>query len=297
MKAGHLQRVGVVLLLVVLTYGAIQVRYRWDGPFSVTNARGPSTLRYEATELSRAEMGRVHEILHQPYSYLGKGGQCYVFLSADGRYVLKFAKCQRYRPEPWLEALSWFPPVGAYRDRLARHKEKRLDAVYRSWKLAFDHLREETGLVYVHLDPRGAVLGETIVIDEAGTSHSVAMDQMQFLVQRRVEMLGPTLKRLVAQGEMEQARRLTAKLATLISKDREGALCDLDTNVVRNTGLHQEQLVCTDVGMVGYLDSHLLAKKRQDKVRRSTHFLRRLSGELAGYFQQAAATQMAKEDE
>ena len=75
-----------------------------------------------------------------------------MFQSQDGKYVLKFFKYQRYKIKPWVEAFTFIPFVAAHRDRRLQHKQDKLARFFSSWKLAFNELQPETGLVYVHLN-------------------------------------------------------------------------------------------------------------------------------------------------
>src|SRR5690349_15990834 len=66
----------------------------------------------------------IERILRQPFTFLGKGSQSYVFESQDGQTVVKLFRFDRP------DAIQLF------------------DAC----KLAYDSLRDETGLLYIHLN-------------------------------------------------------------------------------------------------------------------------------------------------
>ena len=81
----------------------------------------------------------IQPILSQPFSYLGKGSQCYVFESQDGNYVLKFFRHRRYQPPKWI---TLFAP----HNYLERKRERR-EELFQSCFLAQEELRESSGLI------------------------------------------------------------------------------------------------------------------------------------------------------
>ncbi|MBI3237041.1 MAG: hypothetical protein HYZ48_05010, partial [Chlamydiales bacterium] len=54
-------------------------------------------------------------ILDQPFHYLTKGAQSYVFVSADDRYVLKFFRIYHLTAPVWVKNLYWPPFFQSYR--------------------------------------------------------------------------------------------------------------------------------------------------------------------------------------
>jgi len=48
--------------------------------------------------LSDQEHQELAQILNQKFSYIGKGAQCYAFVSDDQLYVLKFFKFKHLKP-------------------------------------------------------------------------------------------------------------------------------------------------------------------------------------------------------
>src|SRR5689334_8295443 len=58
----------------------------------------------------RAGASPLDGALQQPYTYLGRGHQCYAFGSADGKYVVKLPRYDRYRLSFFLRScpIPWF---------------------------------------------------------------------------------------------------------------------------------------------------------------------------------------------
>ncbi len=109
-------------------------------------------------------------ILKQKFYLKDQGGQSYVFISADEKYVLKFFKDM---PRPWIP--------------LQNYQKKKLGKLIRTmngYQLAFDRLREETGLLYLHLSPTKTPLPTTLV-DRLLIEHSIDLSSVYFVLQKR----------------------------------------------------------------------------------------------------------------
>ena len=66
--------------------------------------------------------------------------------------VLKFFKYQRFKPQEWLRYLTFLPGMEKYRQRKIEKKKNKLEGVFTSWRIAYEELRPETGVLYVHLN-------------------------------------------------------------------------------------------------------------------------------------------------
>ena len=77
----------ILAFVYLLAYGASRVYYRMTGGFTIGNISYdlPFDARWEIPPLRESEAREREKILRQPFSYLGKGCQSYVFASKDGR--------------------------------------------------------------------------------------------------------------------------------------------------------------------------------------------------------------------
>src|SRR5215813_2272463 len=62
----------------------------------------PFNEEWEVPPLSENEAKEVSAILDQPFYYLAKGAQSYVFASKDGQSVIKFFRIYHLTPPRWL---------------------------------------------------------------------------------------------------------------------------------------------------------------------------------------------------
>jgi hypothetical protein len=241
----------VILSLIILSfYGLGRLYYRLTGGFTVSNITSdfPFQPQWEVRPLLSSEQAELMKALDQPYYYLGKGCQSYVFTSLDGQNVIKFFKYQRYRLQPWL---AYFPPLPAivkYREEKMKKKWKKLDGFVQSWKIAFENLKEETGLAFVHLNKTNHLQHDLTLYDKMGIKHVVSLDQMEFCVQRRARMLCETLLDYKAQGHLAEAQQLIHQLLNMILSEYSRGLADNDHALMQNTGVAQGKPMHIDVG-------------------------------------------------
>lgn len=230
-------------------YGLGRLYYRVTAGFTVGNISSNLPFHPEwETHPHEQEYQLLASILKQKFTYLGKGCQSYVFLSDDKQYVIKFVKYQRFRPQEWLNYLTFIPGMEAIRDKKIEKKRKKLSMLFESWKLAFDQLKQETGLVFVHLNKTNHLQQEIVIQDKMGYMHRLDADRMEFLIQRRADLLCDKLARLIEQNRIPEARQLLNDLVDLILSEYQRGLADNDHALMQNTGVVGLQPVHIDVG-------------------------------------------------
>ncbi len=240
------RRAIILIFVIALTYGLGRAYFALTGGFTIGNISSDFNPdpRWETHALTVEERQKIDEILDQPFYYLGKGCQSYVFYSKDGQYVLKFLKYQRFRNKPWLEFFKFIPPVGEIREKSLAKKQKKLDDLFGSWRIAFDYLGDQTGLVYVHLNKSNNWNKEIVIFDKIGMKHVLQADQMEFLVQKRAQMLSTTLDQL----DEAEAKLLLTKLVKMIEQEYLDGFADNDHALMQNTGVYEGLPIHIDVG-------------------------------------------------
>ncbi len=240
----------LLILLVISCYGLGRLYFRLTGGFTLANISSsfPFQPQWEVRSLSLEEQEEFEKAACQPYFYLGKGCQSYVFASQDGAYVIKFFKYQRYRLPSWL---TYFPPLPAfvkYRQEKLERKWKKLDGFVQSWKVAFENLKEESGLVAVHLNKSSHLQKPLVLYDKMGRKHLVDLDQMEFCIQRRARLLCETLLDYKEKNHLNEAKALLHHLITLILSEYARGLADNDHALMQNTGVAQGKPMHIDIG-------------------------------------------------
>lgn len=249
MKKFSLRLIGVFIAILLL-YGLGRLYFHLTAGFTIANITSDFAFQpqWEVRPLLATEQTEFDHAIDQPYHYLGKGCQSYVFLSEDGQYVVKFFKYQRYRLQPWL---IYFPPLPAivqYRREKIEKKWKKVNHFVQSWKVAFENLKEETGLVFVHLNKTDHLKKQLSIYDKMGQKHTVDLDQMEFCVQRKADLLCDVLLEFKAAGDLARAQELIHRLLTMILSEYARGLADNDHALMQNTGVAQGKPLHIDVG-------------------------------------------------
>lgn len=237
-------------LLVLISYGAGRLYFYLTDGFNLTNIQSDLGFHpeWEVRPLNGEEKREFEKAIDQPYHYLGKGCQSYVFASADGQYVAKFFKYQRCRLALWFVHFPPLPAIVKYRQEKEERKWNKLNGVIQSWKTAFEHLKEETGLIFVHLNKTTTLGRELTVYDKTGTMHRIALDEMEFCIQKRAKMLCHVLLDYKQGNQLLQAEQLIDQLLSLIVSEYRRGLADNDHALMQNTGVAQGKPVHIDVG-------------------------------------------------
>jgi hypothetical protein len=160
-------------------------------------------------------------ILKQKFYLKDQGGQSYVFISADEKYVLKFFKDM---PRPWI-------PFKNYQNK----KLGKLIRTINGYHLAFDRLRDETGLLYLHLSPTATPL-PTILVDRLTIEHPIDLSSVYFVLQKRAAPVSAFTESTLAQ------------VSELIQKRASCHIADHDPRLHANLGWVDGQLVFIDPG-------------------------------------------------
>jgi hypothetical protein len=268
-----LKRLIIILGLIGLVYGGGRLYYAVTGGFTMSNIT--SDLSYQpkwATHsLSDGERVAIDKALDQGYRYLGKGCQSYVFLSNDGNYVIKFFKFQRFRPQAWIDLFTFIPFVDGYQQGKIAEKNEKLNKVFTSWKIAFEKLPEETGVVYVHLNKSNDLKKTLAIRDKMGFTHEVDLDHTEFLIQKRATMLCDAVDQMVHDGASDRAELLIDHLLTMLMLEYGRGYADNDHALMQNTGVIDGHPVHIDVGQFIYNETVKAPKVHKQELYDKTY--------------------------
>ena len=196
----------------------------------------------------------IAQRLAQPYTFLGAGSECFVFLSQDGKSVIKFFKLDTLRPVYLFRGLiaedySAYAPESAssLRKRVAGMRAFRIQRTLNSCKCAYDHLKEETGLIYMHLNPTPIVQKTLTLYDACGIAHSVDLQAARFYLQERATVWEKHLLTLKKNKEEERAKKCVDSLCDLIYRRCQKGFADRDP-LCKNFGFIGDRAVEIDIG-------------------------------------------------
>ena len=207
---------------------------------------------------------KIREILGDPFTYLGRGQQCYAFQSRDGNYVLKCFRLHKYRKPFW----SFF-----YKNnRSLKERQHNWEETLKSLEIAQNRLKEETGLIYLHVSSTKNLPLLTL-IDRLGRKSLIDSNELLFLLQVKVDPLLPHLAQW--RKEPEKLRFFIQEYVNTVKKRADKKIRNKNRNILKNLGLYQGRVIEFDVGE--FRDKPDLAdpEKRALEVIKSTKRLRK----------------------
>ena len=241
----------------------------------------------------------VDSLLNQSFHFIGAGGTSFVFLGDDKKTILKLFKHHQLYFKHSLFHLAFPAPCDAWRIkkillREKEHRHKRHHFFFNSCQLAFNELKEETGLIYFCSSPNPHFDGDVLLYDAWGIPHTLHLSQTEFALQKRATLLFPHLKALIEQRREEEAKKaIDAFLAIIVTRCKKG-IGDRDPNLRINFGFVDGKAIEFDLGSY-YSDPSL---KNLSNTAREAFFmtialqkwLENLSPELSRYLLQQIAS-------
>jgi hypothetical protein len=191
----------------------------------------------------------ILERLGQPYFFLGAGSECFAFRSADGKNVIKFFKLDVMRPVYLLRGLflenysSSLSPL----QRILSMRTFRIQRTFDSLSLSYEHLKEETGLLYLHLNPRGEVNKTITLYDPCGIAHMVDLRTTRFFLQESATPLRTHLLDLKKKGQWNEACHCIDSVCALIMQRAQKGFSDRDPRI-KNFGFTAGRALEIDAG-------------------------------------------------
>lgn len=255
-----------------------------------TTLKIASTLSFDPRWGNEPPPQELKSWLEQPFTYIGSGGQCYAFASQDGRLVIKFFK-HHLRRVPWITDHLPLPSRYALlRERQREKRNRKLLRDFNSYLLAFHYLKEESGLVYIHLNKSEQLKQKVILIDRLGIRHSIDLDQHEFVVQKRGELALPHLHKLLKSSEASEAKEaIDSILSLLVSRCQKG-IYDEDPRIHCNLGFLSSKAFLIDVGRLRLDDSRKDPSVYKQDIRLITERLKQVlekeSPSLANYLEE-----------
>ncbi len=215
----------------------------------------------------------VQEILNQPFTYLGKGRQFFVFESSDKNYVLKFVKCQR------IDLPAYLP---ASKERL-QQRQDRIEGIFASVDLAAHSFQKTTAVVYCKLFPRDMTEQKITIIDKLGRTHNVALEGVPFVLQKKAKPILTCFEECLALDDNAGAKRRIDQLIDLFQTDRALSCYDKDSGTIlrNNVGFLADAAIHIDIGTLS--KEHVDISEDKKRLEPLAAWLKERSPELANY--------------
>ena len=231
-------------------------------------------------------------LLQQKYTYLGKGMQAFVFVSEDGEHVLKVFKplfpkyTFHFLGKPYNIRISKIPFAQAvfalfHKEEIIKQKEKD----FQSYTNSFAFLKEETGLEYLHLAKTKDLKTTLQISDKIGAIHTLDLDETCFLLQKRTDLLYPTLFSYIQQNDLSKAKNLLDSFVQLAFTLWEKRVIN-PTTVEKNFGYLDAKVLLIDTGRVFKEENPLSLKQIDNTVHHMKKWLKTKNPLLSQYLEE-----------
>ncbi len=243
-----------IFIYILLFFVTNTVCKHLTGDFSENKLLTPSSANSSWSQIEGNQIDL--STFDQKYRYLGKGKQAHVFISEDGEHVLKLFR--QFSP---LISINFFGksvilsiskiPFASFLFSFFWQKEgiekRQLDFI--SYVNSFNLLKKETRLEYLHLAKTDCLKRKIHLYDKIGVLHQIDLDSTCFLVQKKTDLLYPTLTSLLKQKKEEEAKKLLEKFALLCLQLTKKGIIN-PTTIEQNYGYLQGDPILIDVGRV-----------------------------------------------
>jgi hypothetical protein len=253
--------VALLFSLFVLLWGGHQL-YQKQTQFGLKAKFASPTFspspEWELPPLSSHEQVQVDAILFQPFTFLARGSQAFAFISEDQRYVLKLFKQHKWRPSHLLSylPLSFNPYYKAY-----LLKQKKQHDVLHSCKTALFHVKEDTGVLYAHLNPTPLNVPPVTLIDKHGKLWKIDLSKSCFLLQKKADLFYEHIADLMNQMRVEEAKHAITSSIKLIDRFIDLGVYENNAILRKNFGFINNEAMQFDIGKFKFDPSRVRDKR------------------------------------
>ncbi len=209
----------------------------------------------------------VLDILKGSFSYFSKGNQSSVFVSEDGKYVLKLFRYNR----SLFPMMHWLKNGWKRKPKLTL--QKKLEKTFNAAYLAAHEGQEFTQVLYCHLNLTENLL-PTATLRVKKKTFQLPMGRVRFALQKKAEPFKAKL--IEAKENREKMQQLIRSFATLLVKRSQKNIRNSDPNLGPNFGFLGNEAVEIDFGNYQKITPN--RKKQKEEV---SHFLISLEQWLA----------------
>ncbi|MCK4935075.1 MAG: hypothetical protein KAR79_05760 [Simkaniaceae bacterium] len=183
----------------------------------------------------------IDKALSQNYSYLSSGSQSFAFESTDKEFVIKFFKGRKGKMKRTISKIFL----------LNNKKQKSQNAMrdtFNSCILSYLHLKEETGLLFLHLNKTKSTLPTLMFYDKLNREFQIPLDRFEFILQKKALSSQDMLLEYKKNNDFTGAINTIYKLLNLTLARSQKGYSDKDPHLIRNFGFIGKQAIEIDVG-------------------------------------------------
>lgn len=247
--------------LCLLLYGAnefYQKKTRFGLAAKFSSPTFAPSKEWELPSLTQDEQKKIDQILSQKFTYLARGSQAFAFISEDKKYILKLFKQHKWHPKNLLGYIpfSWSP---YFKDYL--HRQEKQHAVLSSCKTALLHVKDDTGVLFAHLNPNPLSVPAMTLIDKRGKSWTVDLSKSCFLLQKKADLFYPHIRELMEKGDVEGAKHAITSTFKLLDRFIDMGVFGNNAILRKNFGFIDNEAMQFDIGKFKFDASREVDKK------------------------------------
>jgi len=213
-----------------------------------------------------------HNILNQPFYYLDKGRQSFVFVSKDEKYILKLFNRQRFQIPSWLKKMPLPAFLDVYRTKKMAKKHAKLNRFYfHSYALAFKRFQQQTGLIALGLTPDTQSNYKVQLVDKFGKGKTIDLATVPFVIQKKATKLFECLK---VQDSSYQQKLIDGLVNNMVCRIDQ-LIRDDDLDVQHNYGVIGDEVILIDPGRLYKDESLIQAINKAKELRVNTKYFRK----------------------
>lgn len=248
-----MRRAAVLTLLCFVVCLLPVALKRWTCGFKLSKMRLDMPFREDWEITKRLSDEEIASILAQPFTYLDRGAQCYVFASQDQKYVIKLFRYD----------------AALFGKRKGKTFYEKVEHMFNASLLAYQLAPIETGLLYLHLNLTDTKLPVLNAVGPTFQKLRLPLDRYRFAIQKMAKPFRESLLEAYQSKDPESMKRRIDSFVAVIRSRAEKGIRNTDPAVSRNFGYFGDQAVEIDFGNY----SHSCVSKDWE-VARYSHKLR-----------------------
>lgn len=234
------------LILIALCISAARFCHHQTKGFRLTKVQS-NLFDTHVQELSIEEIQYIRSLFAQPFRYLGRGHQSFVFISDDQEHVIKVFNNAHQRKIAFFKVLSYIPFFNGWASQKMSSTQTKCQKTFESYAIAFEEMRDQTGLLFSHLNATEGLPPITL-IDPLNIRHRLNSNTLGFLIQKKVKLVYPALEEWIQHEDIDKAKRALSNLLDLFMWKCQKGIFDNDPLIRTNFGFLDEDAVQIDVG-------------------------------------------------
>lgn len=245
---GKIKKSAAIFLLIICLFGLDKALHQSSSTLSNRISGTLNDTRWSIPSPTDQEQETVRGILNQKFTAIGKGAQFHAFISEDQKYVLKCVKFGKFQPLSWLAHIPIFSDHNPYR-RNYLYKQKKLNALLQSCKTAYLGAKEETGMLFLHLNQTRSQFPKVSIVDNKGKTSLIDLDRTPFILQKKAELIYPHIDALMEKQEVEKAKEAITSIFKCFVLLGEKCVCENDPIMKKNFGFASDgSVIQIDIG-------------------------------------------------